>query len=323
MKRINALIVLSLLTIALASGCGGEPSPTESSAEAPVLRIGLLPILDAMPFFIAQENGYFTDEGIQVEAVNVNSALERDQMMQAGEIDGQINDLIATASFNRDETRIRVVATAFHATAESPQFRILAAPGSRIASPEDLAGVPIGGSENTIIEYVVERMLGQAGLLPDEIVLESVPAIPTRYEMLMSGDLQAAALPDPLAQAAIEAGAILVLDDTDYPQYSQSVISFRVDVLEEQPDAVRAFLRAWGRAVEELNSGTEAYRDLFVANVRVPESVRGTYTIPTFPLNRAPTEDEWADVVEWMLSKGLLDSALPYADSVTTDFLPD
>jgi NitT/TauT family transport system substrate-binding protein len=79
------------------------------SEEGTHLKMGLLPIQDTLPFYVAEQQGYFEDEGISVELVPVKGAQERDALMQAGEIDGMLTDLIAVGLFNRDEVQVKVV----------------------------------------------------------------------------------------------------------------------------------------------------------------------------------------------------------------------
>ncbi|GAB4533665.1 MAG: MetQ/NlpA family ABC transporter substrate-binding protein [Anaerolineae bacterium] len=289
-------------------------------AEDTSLKMGLLPILDILPFYVAEQKGYFESEGIQVEFVPVKSAQERDALMQAGEIDGMLNDLISTGLFNRDEAQIKIVATARRAYPESPQFRVLAAPGSDITSAQDLAGVPIGISQNTVIEYITDRLLEAEGLSADQIEIVEVSAIPVRFEQLMAGQIQAATLPDPLGQGAMAGGAHLVVDDGQYAQYSQSVLSFSTKALESKPNTIRKFLKAWNRAVGDLNDNPDQFSDLLIEKGRVPESIQGDYQMPPFPAGEIPSQAEWQDVVDWLLEKGLIEQPISYEDSVSTDF---
>jgi NitT/TauT family transport system substrate-binding protein len=290
-------------------------------AEDTSLKMGLLPILDILPFYVAEQEGYFEAEGISVEFVPVKSAQERDALMQAGEIDGMLNDLISTGLFNRDEAQIKIVATARRGYPESPQFRVLAAPDSGINSAQDLAGVPIGISQNTIIEYITDRLLEAEGLPSDQIEIIEISAIPVRFEQLMEGQIQAATLPDPLAQGAIAAGASLVVDDSQHVQYSQSVLSFSTGAIESKPNTIERFLKAWNRAVQDLNGNPEQFSDLMIEKGRVPESIQGSYQMPPFPAGKVPSQAEWQDVVDWLLEKGLIDQSIAYQDSISTDFL--
>jgi NitT/TauT family transport system substrate-binding protein len=182
--------------------------------------------------------------------------------------------------------------------------------------------VPVGISENTIIAYVTDRLLEEEGLTADQIVGQSVPAIPERFQLLMEGQIEAATLPDPLAQSAVEQGAVLVIDDSAYPQYAVSVLTFSVDALTNRPDDVRAFLMAWTQAAEAINADSESYRGLLLDKVQVPANVQDTYQIPPFPIKEVPTADQWADVVAWLAERDLAPADLAYDDSVTTDYLP-
>ena len=298
-------------------------TPGARSKEGTHLRMGLLPIQDTLPFYVAEQQGYFEDEGISVELVPVKGAQERDALMQAGEIDGMLADLIAVGLFNRDEAQVKVVATSLRATQGAPQFRVLASPGSDITSAQDLIGVPVAISQNTIIEYITDRLLEAEGLSSDQIKVTEISAIPVRFEQLMAGQVQAATLPDPLAQGALAAGALLVVDDSQHTRYSQSVLCFAQSAVEAKSDTIEKFLKAWNRAVRDMNGNPEEFTDLLIDKGRVPESIRDTYQMPSFPVGEVPTEAEWQDVVDWLLSKGLIEHPLPYDGSVLRVFVED
>jgi NitT/TauT family transport system substrate-binding protein len=316
-RKHNWPIVVSVIAILLLSLAACAPG---QEAENTNLKMGLLPILDILPFYVAEQKGYFEEEGINVEFVPVKSAQERDALMQAGEIDGMLNDLVSTGLFNRDEVQIKIVATVRRSYPESPQFRVLTAPDSGISSAQDLAGVPIGISQNTVIEYITDRMLEAEGLSPDQIEIVEVSAIPVRFEQLMAGQIQAATLPDPLAQGAVADGANLVVDDSQYAEYSQSVLSFSIEAVDSKPNTINKFLSAWNRAVGDLNSNPNQYSDLLIEKARVPESIQGSYQMPPFPEGEVPSQAEWQDVVDWLLEKGLIDQPITYEDTVSTGF---
>jgi NitT/TauT family transport system substrate-binding protein len=315
-------MLISMLIMPLAMA----PSQSTQSVQAQdvgTVRVAVIPVLDTLPMFIAQEEGYFQDEGLEVELIPVSSPIERDQLVQAGEADAMLTDIPGVGFFNEVRNRLQIVYTTRVATEDGPVFRILAGPGSDIETAEGLAGVPIGVSEATIIEYLTYRLLENAGV--DDVATEVVPAIPLRFQLLMSGELEAATLPDPLAQAAIEAGATLVLDDTVFAeeQFAQSVLVFTSSYVEDNPEAVAAFIRAWDRAVVDLNDNPEDYRELFLERTTVPESVQETYEIPPFPRGLITSEAVWEDYMDWMLELDIIEEAPAYDDSVNDDFMPD
>src|SRR5512140_303374 len=117
-RKVVLLVVLTALAL---SACAPAAAP-----EDPTLKIAVLPILDALPMYAAEAQGYYAAAGIKVEFVPVASAAERDQVMQAGQVDGMINDLTSTVLYNKDTQKIAVVRFARVALSDSAQFSILA-----------------------------------------------------------------------------------------------------------------------------------------------------------------------------------------------------
>ncbi|MFN2146136.1 MAG: ABC transporter substrate-binding protein, partial [Anaerolineales bacterium] len=262
MKR--SLIVITVLIAILLTACGG------ASAEPQKLRIAVLPILDALPMHVALEKGYFADHNLDVELVTVNSGPERDQLMQAGQVDGMINEIVSVLFYNQQEISVVAVRFARAATADSAVFSIVAAPGSGIESVEDLAGVEIGISEATVIEYMTDRVLQKAGLTPDEIKTIAIPRIPDRLALLQSGELAAATLPDPATGMALLQGATLIIDDSTLPEVGTSVITFSVDAIENKPEAIRGFLAAIEQAVADINADPTGFNQMLADKGLVP-----------------------------------------------------
>ena len=299
-----------------------EVTRSENPGEPVTIRIAVLPILDYLPMYVADEKGYFLEENLAVEFIPVPSASQRDQVIQAGQAEGMINELLSTQFYNRDGQEIVVVRNARVATPEFPQFRILAAADSGITTPDGLRGQEIGISEGTIIEYSTDRLLEAEGLTGDEINTIAVPGIPDRMALLNSGELAAANLPDPLSSLAEQNGAIVVVDDSKYPQFGHSAISFDREFVLENPEAIRGFLRAVERAIGDINSDKAQFSDLLSERNLVPAPLLGSYTIPDFPPASDPPESQWQDILDWAQSKGYLEEDLEYADSVDDTYLP-
>lgn len=287
-----------------------------STAFAANLKIALLPIPDSLPFHVAEEKGYFKKLGLDVACIPVASALERDQLMQAGRIDGMLTEMSITASFNRERLRIKILQIARKPMGEHALFTILVKPGSFVKNLQELADVPIGVSVHTIIEYVTDRLMREAGVSEKKIIPLSVPSIPERFQLLMQGHIEAAVMPEPLATAAIHAGAVKVGSDVNHPFYSASVLSFSNESLTKKEKEINIFLEGWNRAAEEINKNPEAYRNTLMAKVRIPPDVRQTFPIPTFPVAEIPSRSQWEDVIAWMLGKKLLLTPLSYEENV-------
>ncbi|HCW50997.1 MAG TPA: hypothetical protein DGR79_02870 [Clostridiales bacterium] len=320
---IRTAAVITALVVLTVSGTGCRPGPDvagDDGASPEPITVGLLPIVDSLPFFVADRNGYFTEAGVEVDLQVYQSALLRDTALQSGEIDGMVGDILAALALKDSGTDVRIVSICLGATPDEGRFAILAAPDSGIETVDDLRGVEIALSPNTIIEYVVDRLLTSHGFAPEEIRDLVVTKIPDRFQMLMSGQIQAACLPDPLAAFAEHQGARLVLDDTGDLNVSQSVIIFTGSAIAHNPEGISRLLEAYSRAVEAINADPDAFRELMVEMARLPEPIKDTYPVDHFPSPQVPTKGQVEAVIEWMEAKDLLGTSLTYEDIVTDEF---
>ena len=316
MHRLHLITFLILLSLLL-----GACQP-EAPAGPVTLHIAVLPILDALPMYVAQQKGLFASHNVLVEFIPAGSAAERDQIILAGQADGMINDPISTLLYNKDSVQVQIVRFARTATSTFPQYRILASPQSRITTVDMLSGVPIGISEGTVIQYVNQRLLTAEGLMPDEVLTIAVPNISERMQLLASGELQAAVMPDPLSNLAIQQGAIVVTDDTAHPEYAYSTYAFRLPVIEQHPEAIRGFLAAIEEAITLINADPTAWDTLLTEQSLVPAPLIGSYAMPPFPAASIPSQAQWEDALAWARETGLVSSDISYAGSITSAYLP-
>ena len=318
----TAVLIVFGLLLAACQPAIVATAPAAATLPAVKLRLAMLPIIDALPFYVAQKDGLFAKNGVEVEFIPVSSAGERDQIIAAGQADGMINDLVSVTLYNRDAVQVQTVRFARVADANTAMYRVLAAKDSGLKTPADLAGVPIGMSQATIIDYVTSRLLEKEGLTPEQIQSVAVPKLPERMALLGSGELKAATLPEPFGSIATQAGAVIIVDDSKYPQYGNSVISFRKAVIDQNPQAVMAFLSAVEEAVTAINQNAETYRPLLGEYKLVPENVQASYPMPAFPTASVPSEAQFADVVAWARARSLIDQDQAYSDAISAAYLP-
>lgn len=293
------------------------------SAAAESLKIGLLQIEDSVPFYVAEQLGYFDEEHIQVELVPFLSALERDSALTAGAIDGAISDPIGALLLDGGRGLIKITSLGLGKTSAEGVFAILAAPASKIETIDDLKGVEIAVSNATIIEYVTDRLLEAEGFSPEEIRKVEVKKMPIRMQMLLSGSVQAATLPEPLSSIAAGKGARVLISDADLDHsLSQTVVIMRSKVLSEEKESVQALFRAYGRAVEAINSNPEQFRSLVVEKGRIPPFMADSYPIAVYPAPEPFSQDLFDPAAHWLAEKGLTER-INYEDIVATDFLAD
>ncbi len=322
-KFLALLAALSLLFGLGLSACqGGGGAPAAPAAREVTLKLALLPVIDALPMYVAQKEGLFEKNGVKVEFVPVASAPERDQLIVAGQADGMINEALSTALYNKDQTQVQIVRFARAATQDTPLFSILASAKSGITSVDGLKGVPVGISEGTVIAYLTDRLLQEAGFSKDEIQTIAVPKIPDRLNLLGTGELKAGMLPEPATSLAIQQGAKLIIDDSIHPEYSFSVIAFRKAVIDQSPEAIRGFLKAIEEATALINANPAQYGSLLVEQKVVPPPLANSFKTPKFVTAGVPTPAQWDDMLAWAKDKGLLTKDVSYTESVNGSFLP-
>ena len=125
------LIMLLFLALGLLAGCG--PKNETAGKAAPVqLKIGVIPIEDIMPLLVAEKNGYFTQENLQVDIVRMQSAVEQINAMQSRQLDGMVTDMIVAAMLKDSGQDIKITSITLGVTPQEGRFAIVAAPGSDI-----------------------------------------------------------------------------------------------------------------------------------------------------------------------------------------------
>ena len=198
MKRLLVMMMAAVLVLsALVAGCGSQQAEKK---ELQGIAIGLMPDIDSVPIIIAEEKGYFAEEGLKVDIQKFKSAMDRDAALQSGNLDGAISDMLAVAFAKAGGFDVKVTSYT------DGTYKLIAGKGDGDVKPQDLAGKDVAVSKNTIIEYVTDRIMASQNMPENSINKVVIPQIPTRLEMLQSGKLAAATLPEPMGSIAIANG---------------------------------------------------------------------------------------------------------------------
>jgi len=311
MKKI--LAVIAALGMFLTLGCGAEK---EQKAETlPKLTVGLMPDTDSIPFIIAVERGYFKEEGIEVELMPFKSAMERDAALQSGNLDGAVSDLLAVIFARSGGFDV-------HATSYTDgNYNLIAGGQTGITSVAGISGRDIAISRNTIIEYVTDEILAANQLTEDDVTKTVIPQIPVRLEMLQSGNLDAALLPEPMASVAVASGGRYITGSGDLG-INPGVMVFTDVSLREKKDSIRAMYRAYNKAVEYLNNTPrEDYIDLVMEKSGFPSPAREALRLKPYRPAGLPEKKDVVEAVRWVTRKDL---AGTYAyDDLVADLLAE
>lgn len=314
MKMITSLVIIALIAVTALglSGCdkgkGVEPNPKR-------LTIGIMPDVESIPFIIAEKNGYFKKQGVEVKLEHFKSAKDRDSALQSGKLDGVVTDIVAVVFANEGDINLKMTAKT------DGNIQLLAGNASEIKSAGDLKGKSIGLSTNTIMEFTLDQMLAAASLTPEEVKKVAIPQIPTRLEMLQGGKVDAAIMVDPYASLGIKNGATL-LNSTDRMANKSGVIAFTGKSLQENPNGVKAVFKAYNEAVAYLAQEPAAsYIDFVIQSQGFPAEVKGVLTLPQYKQATLPEERIFLEAVKWLKGKNLIKGSYEYRSLVEESVL--
>ena len=129
-----------------------------ATASAETLEIGALPAADSAVLYVAEAEGLFQKEGLDVKVVPFKSALEIGAAMRAGRLDGHFGDLMNVFTQNETGIKQKVVLTTTHTHPEQRCFGMLVSPKvKKYEKLGDLDGTSTAMSSSTIIDYLLDR----------------------------------------------------------------------------------------------------------------------------------------------------------------------
>ncbi len=315
-NRSVGIILLAAILVS-ASLCNVRASTQETVK----IRFGVLPVLQALPLFVAKDKGLFENTGIRVELIPFNTAAEKDIALAAGSIDGCFGDLVTPTVLRGNGRDVSMAATNYDTKTDRRMFAVLAKPKSTLKSVKDLAGVPVAISSNSVIDYVTETLLKAGGVPEDKIESIETKNIGMRMQMLLSGQVEAATLPEPLVTAAIAKGAVLLADDAGLAS-SQTVLYFSGSFIRKHPQDVKAFLNAVNQANHLINKQPDSIRPVMVEHVRLPPPLKASYPVPRFPDLHAPDKESVMKIIEWLSKRNVIKPALTYEQVVDAQYIP-
>ena len=260
MRKKGLLALLAVSSLALA-GCaagtetGGTPAPaenTETTETAPMEMFELTlahanpSCIIFFPAYVADTQGYFEEEGLEVTIQGLNGSGAVLQAMAAGQAEIGSPGAAPTILANASGQDVRYIAN----TAPGGLFQLVVPESSGITDASGLAGATIGiatadGNEKNIAAAI----LAAAGVTDFDTLVVGEGA--TALAGFERGDIDAyAASLDTVAY--IEAGGLPLTNvtGTSTAYLFGNGLAATGAFIDENPEVVAAFLRAMERAVE-------------------------------------------------------------------------
>jgi NitT/TauT family transport system substrate-binding protein len=219
----------------------GSGSPTR-------VRMGLAArSTTSMPFFVAQERGFFREEGLEVELI-VMQAIQTIQatLGKSTQFASATGTAISSAVMGAE---IKVIL----AVTDRPSFDLIAQPN--ITSVQQLRGKKIGtGGVGSLAEILARRILTAHGVRPEEVTILATGPSHVTYLSLKAKVIDAAPLQMPLTFTAQDEGFRKLVSAGDVYRSVQGGLATTKAILSEQPELVTKVVRAMLRATRLIKS---------------------------------------------------------------------
>jgi NitT/TauT family transport system substrate-binding protein len=275
-KALIAAMVVGWLTGCTAAPPATDPSaaPTTSAAANPqaqksvrVQLAFLMQSLDA-PLIVAINKGYFAQEGLNVTYERGFGNADTISKLGSGNFDLAFSDMYNALEFNVKNPSSKVLAVAM--TQNKAPFAVMALKSSGINSPQDLAGKKLGAPAGDGPRKLFPLFAEQVGVDPQSI--EWITMEPKlRESFLLKGQVDAisgfvtSALP-----SLLKGGK--TLNDINIFYYTENGLDFygnailtRADFAQQNPDTVKAFVKAYLRGLQDVIKDPTAGLDAVLA----------------------------------------------------------
>jgi NitT/TauT family transport system substrate-binding protein len=203
----------------------------------------------AGPVFVTQRAGFFADEGLDVQIKLLDGA----KRVVRGLLDGEV--VFANLAAPAVVYACLDGAPLVYLTLGINQQFVVGAPG--ITSVKELAGkrISVGeeGQLGAVLGLFIQPRLEALGAPGVQILFGDSNRV--RSEGLLEGKFEGSILSPPLAVEAKQAGCHFLVDFADYGlNFTLGGVATTRRVIEEQPDLVRKFVRAYVRGMHRYKT---------------------------------------------------------------------
>ena len=320
-------LIIALLLLSLLAACAPQAAPTQ--ALVPVsLPVGYIPNVQFAPLYVAIENGYFREEGLDV---TVDYSMENDNLalLGAGRLEFAIVSgeqvLLARAQ------GLPVVYTA--AWYQQYPVGIVAKSEQGIQTPADLKGKKIAVPVLAGASYIGLRALLSAGGLQESDVELDVVGF-TQAEMVATDHDDAAVIYVANEPVQLEARGytVDVLRVSDYLPMVANGLATSEQMLRDNPERVQKMIRALLRGIQAAAADPDAAFEIskkYVDNLATgdPETQKKVLaaSIELWKADRLGYSDPqaWENMQSILLEMGLLKAPLDLSVAYTNQYVPE
>lgn len=277
---------------------GSDDSGAAANAEPVKVTVGVIPNADYTPVYHALEQGYFEEEGLEVEIQPLQGGAAAIPGLLSGDMDISVTNWVSFVQ--AIDKNIPVQAFAPGALATPSYSGVYASEASGIATAEDLVGKTVAVTElKTVTELTTLSALEEAGVDTSQVTFTTLP-LNTIVPAVAEDKVDAGWLVEPFISAGKAAGLVEVLDLYSGRFMDRTIGGYiaTADFAKQKPEVLSGFAKALNRAIADMNADNTLIEDALIALGSFSEEQRGTMMMPTF-VEGFSIEDVqvWADAM--------------------------
>jgi len=281
----------------------------------------VLPTLTFAPLYVARAEGFFAQQGLDVDLEEIGGSAPSIPLLVRGEVD-VLTGWLSSGLLNvmARGAHVRLVADRGHVAPSGCTFlAILArrdlAEKTDLDSPEQLRGRRISVQTTVAPEYYFEKILKAKGLTTTDVQAITIPNA-ARPGALQNGALDLLYSEDPEITRLLHANAVVVWNRAEQivPDFEWGIVAYGPTLLDQNRDAGRRFMVAYLKAVRQLAQGkTERNLDIIQQATTIDRALLRDACWPAINLNGHINVNSVRDFTAWAQSKGYLDAAVSEA----------
>ena len=298
-KRNLLLLAMSLTMIISLVGCGAKEEVQENNT----IRLGVMSAADSAPILLAQEKGYFEEEGVNLELEIFSNGATKQSSIQAGELDAAMLSMIQFLNNVKGGLQAKITTTT------DGMFPIVLA-----KNYEEKEDVKVGLMEVSVINFLADQYLTDYKVYINEM--------PVRMQMLMEDKIDMAVLPEPLASnAQLKGLEKRVYGDPD--DFTPNAIIFTDEFIKNNPKTVEGFHNAYNKAVEDIINNPDEAKDILISKLELNPEIKDLIVLPTYHKTRIPDENYIKELEDWTENLQGSELNLDYNDLVIKDYISE
>jgi NitT/TauT family transport system substrate-binding protein len=294
MKSRNAIIVSAVAIVTLASGCssGSDGAAPRLPLEKTSIVVGAFPAIDSAGLYIAEMDGLFAAQGLNVTIVSAPSTQDLVNGQIAEKYDITAGDYV---TYIENETMLgtaylRIIA---EASVLQPNVEALLVKGtSSVRSIGQLRNRTISvNAPGDIGTLLVDSLLVEHGIQPDQVKLDSYVPFQAVAKMLTSNAVSASFAAEPFisldeADAGVQELADLDQGSTlDFPIEGYAVTA---EWAQKYPNTLKAFVRALSEGQEIADTDRSAVEKAIERYLGISAITAASISLPAFPTGVDP-----------------------------------